>query len=186
MHFDLRTGLKSDKKAIAELIAESARGLCPLHYSPKQIEAALQSSFGVDSQLIRDRTYFLAMHGRVIAGCGGWSYRETLFGSDLEKNRSAVAVDPRIGAAKIRAFFIRPGYTHLGVGSLILHKCESEAWRQGFRKLELMATLSGIEFYRKHGYTPGTPINHRLNGQLSIEFVPMTKRMPRPAKPHIS
>jgi GNAT superfamily N-acetyltransferase len=182
MDFRLRTGLDSDKVAIAELIAKSARSLGPPHYSPEQTEAALQPSFGVDSQLIRDRTFFVAMHGEVMAGCGGWSYRETLFGSDREANRSTDTVDPSTGAAKIRAFFIRPEYARHGVGSLILHKCELEAWRRGFRKLELMSTLPGVEFYRKHGFIPGTPISHRLNKRLTIDFLPMSKRLPRPPK----
>lgn len=182
MDFELHIGLESDKEAIAELIAESARGLGPPHYSPEQIEAALLSSFGVDSQLIVDRTYYLALNRQEVVGCGGWSYRETLFGSDRETNRSAAAVDPGTGAAKIRAFFIRPEYSRLGVGSLILNKCESEAWRWGFRRLELMATLPGVAFYRMHGFIPGPPINHRLNKQLTIEFVPMSKQLTRRPK----
>jgi len=177
MDFELRCGLESDKEAIAELIAKSAHGLGPPHYSPEQTEAALQSSFGVDSQLIKDRTYFVVMHGKVMVGSGGWSYRETLFGSDSEAGRSADMVDPSTGAAKIRAFFVRPEYARRGVGSLILHRCELEAWRRGFRKLELMATLPGVDFYRKHGFIRRTPINHRLNKRLTIEFVPMSKRL---------
>jgi len=182
MDFNLRNGLDSDKKEIAELIAASARGLGPPHYSNEQIEAALQSSFGVDSQLIEDQTFFLVVHGKALVGCGGWSYREALFGSDRETNRCKSVLDPATGVAKIRAFFILPQYARLGVGSLILNKCESEAWRRGFRKLELMATLPGIEFYRKHGFKPGTPINHRLNERLTIEFVPMSKQLLQPAK----
>jgi GNAT superfamily N-acetyltransferase len=182
MDFNLRIGLNSDKKEIAELIAASARGLGQPNYSPDQIEAALQSSFGVDSQLIEDQTFFLILHGKVLVGCGGWSYRETLFGSDRETNRCQSLVDPATGAAKIRAFFILPQYARMGVGSLILRKCESEAWLRGFRKLELMATLPGVEFYRKHGFKTGTPIDHRLNERLTIEFVPMSKRLVLPGK----
>jgi GNAT superfamily N-acetyltransferase len=180
MKFDLRIGLDSDKKDIRKLIAASARGLGQAYYSHDQIEAALLSSFGVDSQLIDDRTFLLAMHGKVLVGCGGWSYRETLFGSDREVNRSETLVDPVNGAAKIRAFFVHPRYSRRGVGSLILRKCEIEAWRRGYRKLELMATLSGIDFYTKHGFKPGTPIQHGLKDNLIIEFVPMTKRLVQP------
>jgi GNAT superfamily N-acetyltransferase len=175
MEFELRAALTRDTGAIAQLIAESARGLGSPFYSPRQIEMALQSAFGVDSQLIEDGTYFVAMRKGSIAGCGGWSYRATLFGSDRQVGRSASAVDPRSGAAKIRAFFILPAFARRGVGSLILHRCEMEAWRKGFRRLELMATLSGLAFYTWHGYVAANPIQHELGNGLTIEFVPMSK-----------
>lgn len=177
MEFELRVALAADKEAIAQLIGESAHGLGPPFYSPEQIDAALQSAFGVDSQLIEDGTYFLAVRNGVIAGCGGWSYRATLFGSDREASRSPAAVDPRSGAARIRAFFIHPAFARKGVGSLILHRCEAEAWRRGFRRLELMATLSGLAFYARHGYVAGNPIQHGLGNGLNIEFAPMSKAL---------
>jgi len=177
MEFDLRAALQSDKDAIARLIAESARGLGPPHYSQPQIEAALLSAFGVDSQLIEDATYFLALSHDVIAGCGGWSYRATLFGGDRQGGRSPAALDPRSGAAKIRAFFIHPAFARQGVGSLILRRCEAEAWNKGFRRLELMATLPGLEFYSRNGYVPGKPVQHPLGDGLTIEFVPMSKTL---------
>ena len=178
MEFELRAAVISDKEAIARLISESARGLGSPFYSPRQIEAALQSAFGVDSQLIEDGTYFVAMRNGSIAGCGGWSYRATLFGSDRQVvGRSASAVDPGSGAAKIRAFFILPAFARQGVGSLILRRCETEAWRKGFRQLELMATLSGLAFYTRHGYVAGNPIQHGLGNGLTIEFVPMSKTL---------
>jgi GNAT superfamily N-acetyltransferase len=103
-----------------------------------------------------------------------------LFGGDREPERCKSVLDPASDAAKIRAFFVLPHYSRRGVGSLILRECESEAWRHGFRKLELMATLPGLEFYRKHGFKPGAPINHRLNEHLTIEFMPMSKRLESP------
>jgi hypothetical protein len=36
------------------------------------------SVFGVDYQLILERTYFLAVRKSEIVGCGGWSKRNTL------------------------------------------------------------------------------------------------------------
>jgi GNAT superfamily N-acetyltransferase len=177
MELQLRNAETGDKPAIRALIAESARGLSLGHYSPQQVEAALQSCFGVDSQLIADRTYFLAMDGDRMAGCGGWSFRETLFGSDREKNRNAKPVDPVTGRAKIRAFFVKPDYARMGVGSRILQHCETEAWLKGFRNLELMATLPGITFYTRYGYLPGAPVVHTLENQVTIEFLHMTKHL---------
>ena len=64
------------------LIELATRGLSKDDYSEDQIEAALGTALGVDSQLVRDGTYFVAEAGRSPVACGGWSSRKTLFGSD--------------------------------------------------------------------------------------------------------
>ena len=171
----LRHALPADSAAIETLIAASARGLGPGFYSTAQIEAALGSAFGVDSQLIADQTYYLALHGEVVAGCGGWSFRATLFGSDRERERNARRLDPATEAARIRAFFVHPDAARQGVGSLILQRCEDDARRMGFQRLALMSTLPGLAFYRHHGFVPGERVTHRLPGEIPIEFVPMEK-----------
>jgi N-acetylglutamate synthase-like GNAT family acetyltransferase len=84
-------------------------------------------------------------------------------------------IDPATGAAKIRAFFVNPEFSRMGVGSMIMRKCEHEAFRAGFRKLELMATLPGVKLYEKHGFIAGKPIQYPLGEQMTIEFVPMKK-----------
>jgi GNAT superfamily N-acetyltransferase len=177
MDVSLRLATEADKGEISSLIARSARGLSQPHYTSLQVETALSSAFGVDSQLIKDHTYFLAFCGQQLAGCGGWSYRDTLFGSDREKNRSKAEIDPKTGAARIRVFFIHPDFARLGLGSLILDACEIAAWNRGYRKLQLMATLPGTAFYQRHGYTPGKPLQHALDEKVNIEFVPMFKTM---------
>ena len=173
----LRLATEADKQEISSLIASSARGLSQSHYTSLQVETALRSAFGVDSQLIKDHTYLLAFCDQQLAGCGGWSYRDTLFGSDREKNRSKAEIDPKTGAARIRAFFIHPDFARLGLGSRILEACEMAAWNRGYRKLQLMATLPGVAFYKRHGYSPGQPLQHALDENVTIEFVPMFKTM---------
>jgi GNAT superfamily N-acetyltransferase len=175
MNLQLRTALASDCNSIKLLIAVSARRLGGADYSPEQIEAALKSAFGLDTQLISDQTYFVVESGRSLVGCGGWSYRETLFGSNSEQSRSSRLLDPGTGAAKIRAFFVDPEFSRMGIGSMIMHKCEQEALRAGFRKLELMATLSGKKLYEKHGFVSGEVFHYQLDSHLTIEFVPMNK-----------
>jgi len=175
MKFQLRSAAISDCDSIESLIAASARRLSLADYSPEQVEGALKTAFGVDTQLIVDQSYFVVESGRLLVGCGGWSFRETLFGSDTERSRDSNRANPETGAAKIRAFFVRPEFSRMGVASMILRKCEQEAFLAGFRKLELMSTLPGRKFYEKHGYVAGTPIHYPLDGQLAIEFVPMHK-----------
>ncbi|MEO8629149.1 MAG: GNAT family N-acetyltransferase [Betaproteobacteria bacterium] len=129
----------------------------------------------MDSQLIKDGTYFVAEIEGLVVGCGGWSRRRTLFGGDTHTQRDAAELDPVEDAAKIRAFFIDPLHARHGIASAILQRCERDAMVRGFSRFELMATLPGVSLYRCHGYEPGTPIHHELDAGLTIDFVPMSK-----------
>ena len=167
----------ADKSLIESLIAASARKLGLSDYSPGQIEAALKTAFGLDTQLIIDHSYFIVESEKLPVACGGWSFRETLFGSDLEQDRSSKKIDPATGAAKIRAFFVTPEFARMGIGSIIMHHCEQEALRAGFKKLELMATLPGVKLYEKRGFIAGKTLHYPIGESLTIEFVAMHKEI---------
>ncbi|HEV7138982.1 MAG TPA: GNAT family N-acetyltransferase [Steroidobacteraceae bacterium] len=177
MSWHLRPAAAADSAAIEELIARSIRGLGAADYSSEQIEGALQGAFGLDSQLIVDGTYFVVESEGRLVGCGGWSYRRTLFGGDARQGRDAGTLDPLFDAAKIRAFFVDPAAARRGIGSALLDHCEAEARRHGFRRAEMMATLPGVRLYRARGYVPAERVQHVLAEGLSIEFVPMTKSL---------
>jgi YbgC/YbaW family acyl-CoA thioester hydrolase len=173
--YSIRKATLDDRGALEALIARSARELSLGAYTPRQIETALRGAFGVDSQLIRDGTYLVAEGGGDIVGCGGWSRRPTLFGGDAHAHRDASELDPRRDAAKIRAFFVDPAHVRHGIGRALLERCEAEARAAGFTRLELVAMLSGVDFYRRHGYVPGAPLHYELEPGLTIEFLPMSK-----------
>ena len=164
-----------EREAIKQLIAESARHLSRQHYSDTQIEAAIATVFGVDTDLIEDGTYLVAEESGVLVGCGGWSKRKTLFGGDQYASRDAAYLDPATEFAKIRAFFIHPAHARKGIARAILTRCEHEARAQGFRGLELMATLPGIEFYKSCGFEPAGNFNLDLIDGVKLELVPMRK-----------
>ena len=164
-----------ERNAIRELIAESARHLSREHYSDEQIEAAIVTVFGVDTDLIEDGTYFVAEEAGVLVGCGGWSKRKTLFGGDQYSARDAGYLDPATEPAKIRAFFIHPDHARKGIARAILARCEEEARADGFRGLELMATLPGIEFYKSCGFVPVGDFDLDLVDGVKLELVPMRK-----------
>lgn len=173
--FSLRKATLEDRPRLEELIAESARGLSRSDYSPEQVEAALAGAFGVDSELIRDETYFVAEVEGEIVGCGGWSRRRTLFGGDSQSGRQSDFLDPVRDSARIRAFFVHPGWARRGIGRAILERCEGEARGSGFRSAELLATLPGERFYRALGYAGEDRVSHPLGEGLTIDFVPMRK-----------
>jgi GNAT superfamily N-acetyltransferase len=159
------------------LIVASARGLSAQDYTPAQIEAALGTAWGVDTQLIRDRTYLVVEVDGELAGAGGWSYRNTLFGADGLVGREPAELDPAREAARIRAFFVHPAWARRGLGTLLLDACESAAREYGFRAAELMATLPGEKLYSVKGYVAIEPVRHPLPGGLHIDFVRMRKSL---------
>jgi GNAT superfamily N-acetyltransferase len=177
MTWHLREATAADSAEIHELIARSIRALGAADYSADEIEGALNGAFGLDSQLVADGTYFVVESDGRLVGCGGWSYRRTLFGGDAGSGRDAGTLDPGTDAAKIRAFFVDPAAARHGIGSAILERCEAEARRHGFRRAEMMATLPGKRLYEARGYIPGERVHYPVGPGVSIEFVPMSKSL---------
>jgi GNAT superfamily N-acetyltransferase len=173
----IRPATPADRDALQGLIARSARGLSTADYRPEQVEGALQGAFGVDSQLINDGTYFVVEEAGAIVGCGGWSFRKTLFGGDQRRERDAGELDPRAEPAKIRAFFVDPAHARRGIGTMLLEKCEAEARRRGFLRVELMSTLPGIRLYSARGYAGVQQVQYEVAPGVVIEFLPMSKQI---------
>lgn len=151
--WNVRTATHEDIDALQALIAVSARGLNREHYTPEQVESILKYVYGVDTQLIRDQTYYAVQDGKTIIGCGGWSRRKTLYGGDQHKaDAPDNLLDPATDAARIRAFFVHPDWARKGIGSILMRTCEQAAKQAGFRKMELMATLTGELLYARFGF----------------------------------
>ena len=171
--FRLRLATETDIPALHELIEASVRGLQAGDYTAAQIEGALGTVLGLDTQLIRDQTYFVAetydQNAEVRSiGCGGWSKRKTLFGADRGPGRQPELLDPATDAAKVRAIFVHPEFARRGLGSLILARVEAEAAAAGFRRFEMGSTLTGVPLYKLKGYVEVERIAVPLaNGEAS-------------------
>lgn len=180
MNIRVRLATPADIPVLQVLIAASVRELQAEDYTPDQREVALKNVYGVDTQLIADGTYFVAetdpaQGAPLIAGCGGWSKRKTLYGGDQWAGRQDTLLDPEKDAAKIRAFFIHPDWARRGIGSLILEACESAAKAAGFTRLEMGATLTGVPFYRIKGYAAVEEMAVPMGEGLSLPLVRMAK-----------
>ena len=173
----IRKAKMEERDAIQQLIAESARHLSREHYNDLQIETAIATVFGVDTDLIQDGTYLVAESDGQFVGCGGWSKRKTLYGGDQYTSRDAGYLDPESEPAKIRAFFIHPDHARKGIARAILNQCETEARAEGFRALELMATLPGIEFYKSVGFKETGNFDVDLTERVKLELVQMHKEL---------
>ncbi|MGA2357715.1 MAG: GNAT family N-acetyltransferase [Terriglobales bacterium] len=185
MNIRIRLAEACDIPLLRELIEASVRGLQARDYSAAQLESALRTVYGVDTQLIADGTYFAAEEtevagakssgGALLVGCGGWSKRKTLFGGDQFAGREDSLLDPATDAAKIRAFFVHPAWARRGIGGMILEACEAAAWAAGFRRLEMGATLTGVPFYRVKGYAELEAVEVPLGNGLTLPIVVMAK-----------
>jgi GNAT superfamily N-acetyltransferase len=172
----LRVATLADVDCLHTLIAVSVRGLMPQEYTPAQLEAALGNWLGLDTQLIKDETYFVVETSeRELVGCGGWSKRKTPYGSDHRANREDELLDPATEAAKIRAFFVHPEWSRRGIGKMLLDASEAAARDAGFHKLEMGATLTGIPLYARFGYVAEERVGLPLEGGGTLEIVKMTK-----------
>ncbi|MGA8501748.1 MAG: GNAT family N-acetyltransferase [Candidatus Sulfotelmatobacter sp.] len=181
MHIRIRKATTADVPRLREVIEASVRGLQAKDYSPAQIEGALQSVYGVDSQLIADGTYLVAevtgSQKSEIVACGGWSKRKTLYGGDQYASREDSLLDPKQDAAKIRAFFVHPKWARRGVGGMILEACENAALEAGFTRLEMGATLSGVAFYKAKGYTALENLQAPLSNGEVLPIIRMAKKV---------
>jgi GNAT superfamily N-acetyltransferase len=175
MNLTLRQAVPADIPVLRVLIDASVRGLQAADYTAAQIEGALQSVYGVDSQLIVDGTYFVVEAEAAIVGCGGWSKRKTLFGGDRWSGREDALLNPQQDAAKIRAFFVHPRWVRRGIGSVILEACEKAAAAAGFTRFEMGATLTGVPLYRARGYVALENIEAPLANGESLTVVRMEK-----------
>lgn len=173
----IRKATTEEVPVLAELIALSARGLSGRDYTSEQIEAALLGAWGVDTELIRDGTYFVGEDGGERVLCGGWSKRATAFGGDAYTRRESRLLDTASEPARIRAFFVHPAWARRGLATQLLRLCESEARAAGFTVCELTATLPGERFYARHGYVAAPRRSFELPGGVAIEFVPMQRRL---------
>jgi len=147
----IRKARESDIPAIRHIMDLAIRELQKAYLSSSQIEASFQS-MGLDSQLIEDGTYFCALAQKAIIGCGGWSFRATRYGGNHSAGRDTRKLDPNSEPARIRAMYTHPDHTRRGIGRQILRASENAARADGFKTMEMVATLAGERLYSNCGY----------------------------------
>jgi GNAT superfamily N-acetyltransferase len=166
----IRVATAADLPALAVVMDAAIEELQRDVITPGQI-AASRAIMGIDTQLVEDGTYFVVELDGALAGCGGWSRRATLYGSDATPGRDARLLDPATEPARVRAMYTHPSFARRGVGRLVLSTCEDAARAEGFRELELMATQSGRRLYAAYGFEAVEDLTDDRGG----EPVPLTR-----------
>jgi GNAT superfamily N-acetyltransferase len=154
---------------------ESILALFPRFYDERQTTSAATYIGEVDLTLIEDGTYFVHEAGGEIVACGGWSRRDKLYAGSGDAAGDARLLDPRTEPARVRAMFVRDGWTRRGLGRAILESCERAARAEGFTMLSLMATLPGEPLYRAYGFRELERTLLRMPDGVTIEGVAMER-----------
>jgi len=172
-----RIATEADIPALHAVMARAIAELQSDFLTPAQVAASTQV-MGLDSQLVRDGTYFIVEIDGQIAGIGGWSFRATLYGGDKSLvARTPEVLDPTRDAAKIRAMYTNPDFTRRGIGRVVIGLCEDAARAAGFTRAEMMATAAGVPLYRACGYEPvDAPIAADVDG-VAVPLIRMGKAL---------
>lgn len=148
----LRLATEEDLNAIAAVMRASVLELFPAYYDEQQTASAAVHIAHIDPMLVGDGTYFVHEADGEIVACGGWSRRGRLFMGDGDHDDDDRLLDPATEAAHIRAMFVLSSWTRRGLGRALLEAGRSAARAEGFRRLDLMATLPGVPLYRAYGF----------------------------------
>ena len=181
MGLSIRVATRADLPALREVMNDAIAVLQKGFLTEDQIESS-RTVMGLDTQLVDDGTYFVVEADGEIAGCGGWSRRATLYGNDSTGGRDAHLLDPATDPARIRAMYTAPAFARRGVGWLILEECERAAAVEGFTRMELMGTMSGLPLYRKFGFVDVEAVPDARVGDTSSGAPVPCVRMSRPVR----
>lgn len=173
-----RRATAHDLPALATLIDASVRVLSAGYYDDEQIERALTTIFGPDTQLVADGTYYVIddPHGGGLAAGGGWSRHRALYGGDQHRSAGDDALlDPATEPARIRAFFVHPAWARRGLARRLFAACQGAAAAAGFRDFTLTATLPGVPLYTALGFRPVEHFAVPLSDGYALPVVQMTR-----------
>jgi GNAT superfamily N-acetyltransferase len=172
----LRVATPADAKLVEALMKESAAGLFPRFYSPDQVASGIRYVAHIDPMLLADGTYYALESDGELVACGGWSRRARPYAGSGESADDDRLLDPATEAANIRAMFVRPDWTRRGLGRRIIEASEAAALSEGFRRLALVATLSGVPLYLAAGFKPvGEQFSITLEDGVEMECLSMDK-----------
>lgn len=168
----------SDAAAIEDMQLDSVYSLVRQHYSDLQIESIITYLGVFDPQLILDGTYYVAELAGVIVGSGGWAryaeaVRSLCRGLEGCKPPCASGAD----AVDIRAIFVHPDWARRGVARVLMDVVENKALEAGFRRAEVIATLTGAPLYRALGYAERGRPNLELPNGVQLPAVFLEKRL---------
>jgi GNAT superfamily N-acetyltransferase len=171
----LRVATPDDAVEVESLMRESAAGLFPGYYDEQQVASGVRHVAQADPLLLADGTYVVLEADGEMVACGGWTRRHRLYTGSGEAADDGRLLDPVTEPAKVRAMFVRPDWVRRGLGRRIIRECERAASREGYRRLNLLATLSGVPLYLACGFEPLEETEVTLSDGVTMGCVAMEK-----------
>ena len=163
MEFETRRATESDAAAIAEAHLDSIRSLGPQCY-PAGVVADWSEGLGPGLYLeamARGEVFFIAI-------------------GEIDGKRAVLgfASDYQIeGSQHGASAYVRGAVARRGIGSALLRLAETQAIARGARTITIEASLTGLEFYRAHGFVEiGRGETHLRSGR-PIACVFMEKQL---------
>ena len=156
----------------------SIRAIFPAFYPAEKVESCVRYIGKLDTMLVDDGTYFVEYDDTGLIACGGWSRRHKLYAGSGSTTTDTRLLDPEKEGAPVRAMFVRGDRTRRGLGTRILEECEAAARAEGFGKLVLMATLPGLQLYRRWGFEALEELDIPLEDGTLVAGVRMEKPLP--------
>lgn len=171
----LRLATMDDADEIDALMKASIREIFPAVYDAQQTASAEVHVASVDRQMLADGTYFVIEESGEIVACGGWSRRAKFYTGSGSHDDDTRLLEPETEPARVRAMFTRGDRTRRGLGTRILEACESAARAEGFSRLTLMATLSGLPLYQRFGFVESARTRITMPDGHGLECVEMER-----------
>lgn len=171
----IRRSSPSDRDPLLALQHNSMRVLGRACYDDDVIETFIKEVGTLDERLIEDGTFFSALVGETLVGCGGWTLRTPSYASHMQPD----AVRGLRPMVTIRSVFVDPAFARQGIARRIMAEIEADIVAAGYERASLGATLNAIPLYRMLGYRSGAPVVLRLPGDLTFVGLGMDKHLAR-------
>lgn len=177
----IRKATIRDLETLSSLAHRSLRHLAIKDYSREQVQGMVNFVERVDERLVEDGTMFLAQVGLQTVGCAAWSRRAALHGDSTGDG----VLDPARDAAKIRNVFVDPRWARRGIARRLMQRCERAAFDAGFRRLELLSTLTGYRLYNSLAYKEREALNLEVAPGVTVQAIRMDKLLPAVSAPEL-
>lgn len=134
---NIRKFQPEDAQELADVIAETLRTTNIKDYSPEKIEDDIKNNLNAKKLIERSRwtNFYVVCDESRIIGCGAIG---PYWGSEDESSLFTI--------------FVLPGYQGRGIGRMIIETLEQDEYFLRAKRIEIPASITAVEFYRKMGY----------------------------------
>lgn len=141
-----------DRALIAQIYKQSIQVICAADYTQEQIQALLKYQ-QPDKMNIWGNVFFVAEYGNTIVGFAG------------------------VSGSFITAVYVHPHWIRQGIGRQLLKAIETKAASRRYKRMFVIASLTGEPFYRACGYTVDGHTDLAVGRGTRVACVAMQKHL---------